>query len=75
MSCCSLWLYYNDAKTEILWSFRVRSFLLKYSSSLLSIPLGLTTPQVDCEGFDQGGDVAHRSLPKSLAVEPVSFPG
>lgn len=43
--------------------------LLKYCSSLFSIPFGVTTPQVDCEGYDQGGDVAYRSLFKSLATE------
>lgn len=49
--------------------------LLKYCSSLFSFPFGVTTPQVDCKGFDQGGDVAYQSLFKSLATEPACFPG
>lgn len=60
MSCYSLWLYYNDTKTEILWSPLFGSFIevLKF---IVFFPFAITTTQVDCKGFDQGGDVAHCS--------------
>ena len=50
MSCYSLWPYYNDTKTGILWSL-LGKFSCRYWSSLFTFPLGCQQPKQSVRGL------------------------